>query len=217
MNKAPAYQHYIKDYVIDTRSLSLAEKGAWSDLLNFMWHSKNRGTITEDWMGYSRILGTTIEQTKTVISELIAKGICNAIIDGENVTCNANVTNCNKKVTLINRRMYREEQIRINTRLRVGKHRGKKDSKDDGNTDVTSPSPSPSPTPKKKKYNKKEIEYHFKKFKEKVESTAKPFCINCKYLKFKNEDESFHCIHKDHPHKTTDYFEETCGDHEFKV
>jgi hypothetical protein len=54
----------------------------------------------------------------------------------------ADVTNCNKKVTIKNRRMYREQIIKNNTRLRVKRHREKSAS----NGNVTPPSPSPSST-----------------------------------------------------------------------
>jgi len=57
----------------------------------------------------------------------------------------ADVTICNNELTFINRRMFREQKERENTRLRVAKYRSNASS----NANVMPPSPSPSPTPKK--------------------------------------------------------------------
>jgi len=156
MGKAPADQFYWKDWIIDTGCLSLEAKGAWMDILCYMWFSKTKGKLSKTFIEYSRILGVTEEEAKRVILELIENNIC----DTENVTCNGNVTNCNTNVTLINRRMYREEQQRINTKVRVQKHRYNKSQKKESNGNVTPPSssPSPSPTPNTKKKVSKEKE-----------------------------------------------------------
>jgi hypothetical protein len=123
--KAPAFQFYPGDWIQDTRVLSLAAKGAWIDILCAMWRSQTRGMITLPLIGYSRLIGATVDQTKSVISELVEMGVCDCRIDDENVTCNADVTNCNGDVTLINRRMYSDEINRNNGKLRVAKYRKK--------------------------------------------------------------------------------------------
>jgi len=145
MGKAPADQFYWKDWLIDTKHLSLEAKGAWIDILCYMWFSEIRGKLSMTFTEYGRLIGTTKLKAKKVIFELIKHNIC----DSENVTCNANVTNCNSNVTLINRRMYREEQERINTKYRVKKHRDKKSQKQECNGDVTPPSSSSSSSKEK--------------------------------------------------------------------
>jgi len=154
MRKAPAFQFYVSDYLKDTRSLTLRAKGAWSDLLCFMWAASERGKLEKTIEGFSRMIGAGMEETKLAIIELWEEGVCDIFIDGKNVTCNDDVTNCNKKVTIINRRMNREERERINTRVRVRRYRAKSGDNDASNSDVTPPSSSSSSL--KKKTSKKE-------------------------------------------------------------
>jgi uncharacterized protein YdaU (DUF1376 family) len=111
MSKAPAYQFYPGDYIQDTRTLSLAAKGAWQDLLCFMWRSEEKGKLSYTIEGYSRLFGAPIEETKRVIDELVSLKIC----DSE--------TECNGNVTLINRRMVRDETTRKQTNNRVKRFR----------------------------------------------------------------------------------------------
>lgn len=142
MGKNPAFQFYPGDWVQDTRALSLAAKGAWIDLLCAMWRSQTRGSLTLSMVGYSRIISATVDQTEAVITELTDLGICDS------------VTLCNKNVTLSNRRMQREENERISTRLRVKKFR-----KRESNADVTVLSSSSSSVlPKKLIQNSKSLQ-----------------------------------------------------------
>lgn len=145
MAKAPSFPFYPSDYLRDTRVLSLAAKGAWSDLLCFMWGAQNRGSLTSTVVGYSRMIGATVEQTVAVLNEIIETGTCDAFADDtrqtrlvtiggvpkeieessvtSSVTKTDNVTIGNGKVTLICRRMFRQENERKNTALRVQKFR----------------------------------------------------------------------------------------------
>ena len=108
--KAPAFQFYTGDWIQDTRILTLATRGIWIDMLCFMWRSPERGILKMSCEQFARLLSCTREEVKTAIAELA-------------VTCNANVTESNGIVTIINRRMAREERERISTRCRVAKHR----------------------------------------------------------------------------------------------
>ena len=78
--------------------LSLAARGAWEDLLCFMWRSEKRGKLSYTMEGYSRLFGMSIEETKHVINELVSLKICDT------------VTESNRTVTLINKQMMREEK-----------------------------------------------------------------------------------------------------------
>lgn len=131
MGKAPAFQFYVGDWMQDTRPLSLSAKGAWIDLLCAMWRSQSRGTLTLPIVGYARLIGASVEQTKTVIDELIEMRICDSETDG------------NGNVTLINRRMIREQKERESTRLRVEKFRNATEKRV-SNGNVTVPSSSSS-------------------------------------------------------------------------
>ncbi len=129
MNKAPAYQFYPGDYIQDTRVLSLAARGAWQDLLCFMWRSDERGKLSYPIEGYARLFGASVDETKRVIDELIALNICDSVME------------CNGNVTLINRRMVRDEKARQQTNCRVTRFRNAHEKRT-CNEDVTSPSSS---------------------------------------------------------------------------
>lgn len=143
MSKAPAYQFYPADYIQDTRTLSLAAKGAWQDLLCFMWRSEEKGKLSYNVEGYSRLFGASIEETKRVINELVSLKICDS------------VTECNGNVTLINRRMLRDESARKQTNKRVKRFRNATEKRP-CNENVTAPSSSSSSSSIKKEENKEE-------------------------------------------------------------
>ncbi|MFC1486027.1 DnaA N-terminal domain-containing protein [Candidatus Latescibacterota bacterium] len=145
MGKQPAFQFYPKDWIVDTSSLSLAAKGAWIDLLSAMWFSSTRGKLTKDWIGYSRLIRATVDQTKAVISELIDMGICD-------------MENGDDKITIMSRRMMREEKEREKTRKRQQKFQRKAKAEQIGTQEdnedkrkyngyMTPPSSSSSPSP----------------------------------------------------------------------
>ena len=117
----------------------MAAKGAWIDILCAMWRSQIRGRLSLSWVGYSRLIGATVDQTKAVISELVDLGVCDCEIDDlpvsvlQNTPCNGHVTEgVTERVTLVSRRMVRDEEDRENNRLRVSRHR-KKQGKQAGN------------------------------------------------------------------------------------
>lgn len=112
----------------------MAAKGAWIDLLCAMWRSQTRGMLSLPWQGYARLIGATVDQTKAAIGELIDMGICSLEGEEEAVSLDMDVTDGNGNVTIINRRMYREEKERESTRYRVQRHRNggmKRDCNDD--------------------------------------------------------------------------------------
>lgn len=130
-NRAPAFQFYVGDYIQDTRMVTLMARGAWVDLLCRMWSSQPRGQITSSYPGYARLFGCTADQAKQVICELIDANICDS------------VTNGHGDVTLMSRRMLRDEQARNQATIRQQKHRSRLGD-GESNGDVTLPSSSSS-------------------------------------------------------------------------
>ena len=131
-------QFYPADWLGDTRSLSLAAKGAWIDILCILHSSTTRGERTLSLIEWSRIMGASLEQSVSVIDELATSGVAdvsqngNAVCNGIcNAVCNANVTPDVTLVTLCNRRMKNEAITqaqaraiaREKTRIRVERHR----------------------------------------------------------------------------------------------
>lgn len=113
--KAPASQFYFSDYMRDTRILSLQARGAWMDILCIMWFADERGRCNADVTQMKRLWGVEIDTAKAVLDEIITCKICDV------------ETDCNGNVTLINRRMVRDENERNLTKLRVKRFREKKD------------------------------------------------------------------------------------------
>jgi 5-methylcytosine-specific restriction endonuclease McrA len=112
MSKLPFMQFYANDWVADTQALSLAARGAWISLLCAMWNSQNRGVLSLPIVGYSRILGASVEQTEHVLSELSDMHICDSVEDGG-------------VITLISRRMVNEERQRKSGATRQARLREK--------------------------------------------------------------------------------------------
>jgi len=132
--KAPAFQFYVKDWLSDPelQCVSASSRGMWIDALCYMWGAPDRGKLTGTEQELAKLLRATNGDFAQFIDDLKRHKF-------------ADVTMCNNEVTLINRRMQREEKERNNTRLRVSRFR----SNADCNANVTPPSPSPSPSPKK--------------------------------------------------------------------
>lgn len=134
MGKTPAFQFYPGDWIQDTRILTPLTRGIWVDMLCFMWRSDDRGKLEMTLPQYARLLSCQQTEVDAAIKEL-------------SVTKIADVTECNDFVTVINRRMYREERERKLTRSRVAKYRITEKERE-SNASVTPPSSSsPSSSP----------------------------------------------------------------------
>ena len=128
MAKLPYMQFFPGDYIKDTRLLSLQARGAWMDLLCLMWDSNPRGRITNTYPSFARLFGCDDDEAKNIIDELIDTRVCDC------------ERSCNGHVTLINRRMVKDERERELTRYRVQRHRNAKcnaDCNGDSNAGVT--------------------------------------------------------------------------------
>ena len=110
--KPPAFQFYVRDWLSDPqlRMASHDTKGVWIDLLCFMWEAPERGQLTGTPPELARMVGATDE-------------VFGIFLDEAKRLKFADVTFCNNEVTLINRRMARDQKNRNNTRLRVARHR----------------------------------------------------------------------------------------------
>jgi len=140
MGKAPAFQFYVKDWLSDPelQCVSTSSRGMWIDALCYMWEAPERG----------KLIGTPEELSKLLRA---TNGNFTQFMDDLKRHKFADVTMCNNEITLVNRRMQREEKERNNTRLRVSRYR----SNAKCNVNVTPPSSSSSPSAIQKKYIKK--------------------------------------------------------------
>lgn len=103
-----------EDWKRDTLALSLAAKGAWIDILGALHTAPNRGVMTLPLQGWARLIGATVDQAKAVIQELVDMRVPDHVTDG------------NDNVTLMSRRMIREEKERKSIRSRVENYRKRK-------------------------------------------------------------------------------------------
>lgn len=141
MSKAPAFQFYVRDWLSDPqlRMCSHVTKGIWIDLLCLMWEAPERGKLEGTADQLARMVSANNGDFELFLKEAQETSFCNA-----NVT---RVTDGSKKVTIINRRMQREEKERKLHANRQFRYRERhKDNLCDVNSDgkVTVPSSSSS-------------------------------------------------------------------------
>lgn len=129
MAKAPAFQFYPGDARRDAElhMMTFQSRGVWWEMLCCMWDARERGKLEGSREQLCRLLGCTCEELERAVTEL-------------SVTKTADVTFCNDVVTVINRRMYREDRSRLKAKERVKRHREKLS----GNADITDASSSSS-------------------------------------------------------------------------
>lgn len=108
MAKQPYIPLYTGDYLKDTRRLPLEVRGAWVDIMIFMWESKEKGTITGTMEEFALMLGCSFKKANQIIAFLQEKGIC----DYEIVK--------NGHIKLISRRIVRDVEL-SNARSKAGK------------------------------------------------------------------------------------------------
>lgn len=134
MGKAPAFQFYPGDWRRDTQvqMATMETRGVWFELLCCMWDAPERGKVEGGKDDICRMLGCNRQTFDRALNELIRLKI-------------ADVTNCHNNVTIINRRMYREQKTRDNARLRKQRQR-KREGCHGPVTPPSSPSSSSSPS-----------------------------------------------------------------------
>lgn len=141
MNKSPAFQFYVKDWLSDSqlRMASPSTRGIWIDVLCFMWTAPEKGKITFDSHEiFARMVGANIEEIRLFIAEANSLSFCDiSVMD-------------NNTVTVCNRRMQREEKERKNNRDRQRRFREKQSN----NEKVTPLSSTASASAKKKTIQK---------------------------------------------------------------
>lgn len=147
MGKNPAFLFYPGDWRRDTQvqMASMETKGVWIEMLCCMWDAPERGMLSGTIFELSRLLGCSEHVFNRSVDEIKRLKI-------------ADVTNCHNEVTIINRRMSREEKDRKNAVLRKRAQRERQKS----HTTVTS---ALSVTVTKKKIKKKRtVSLCFEKF-----------------------------------------------------
>ena len=135
MGKMPAFQFYVGDWRRDTQvqMASMETRGVWIEMLCCMWDAPERGKLEGSIEQLSKLIGCETAILERSISELNDLKI-------------ADVTNGHKNVTIVNRRMSRDEKTRRQATLRKRSQRQRERS----HATVTPPSSSSSSSSKKK-------------------------------------------------------------------
>ena len=134
MGKAPAFQWYPNDFDRDMNGSSPSTVGIWVRFLNQMWWTKPRGRLSGDRCYFLKLGQCTDTEFDVFLKEMT-------------VSNNANITQGNDFITVINRRMFREDKEREQGRKRQERYQDKR--KD--NADITPPPSSPSSSSSSKK------------------------------------------------------------------
>lgn len=99
MGKNPAFQFYPGDWTRDMDDQDLEVEGAWIRIICRLWWSEKRGEATKPLKEWARILRKTEQKTMKIFQILFEKHIASgSILD-------------NQSVTIISRRMVRDDQI----------------------------------------------------------------------------------------------------------
>ena len=112
MAKAPAGQFYWADWLSDTelQAASAPSRGIWINLLCHMWFAENRGKIVGTQAELIRLANCTEHEFTNFLHEVARKRF-------------GNIRRRHDNITLISRRMIRDEIARQATNERVKKHR----------------------------------------------------------------------------------------------
>jgi len=114
MGKAPSFPWYPNDFDRDLKGCHASTAGIWARCLNDMWWRDPRGKISAPYDSYLLLCGCTSDEFDLFLHE-------------NTVFKFADVTDCNGYVTVINRRMHREDIARKKGKNRVEKHRKKQE------------------------------------------------------------------------------------------
>jgi hypothetical protein len=125
MSKAPAFQFYPNDWSRDLEEHPLEIEGAWIRLCCKLWWAEPRGTLTRTLTQWARILRTSEEDANRIIWYIKEQQIGDVQRNG------------NGDVTVISRRMIRDEKLREQNKLRVQRFREKQSCNDDVTHHVT--------------------------------------------------------------------------------
>lgn len=145
--KPPAFQFYPGDWMKDP-SLSMCSpmtRGIWMDVLCAMWESPARGELSGTFIQLSRIARCTPDEMLQAVRELAETQTCTVTFPLRVTEMSQDVT---QRVTLVSRRMTRDNNNRKNNALRQSRHRSNSVCNANSNKEITLPSSSSSSSSK---------------------------------------------------------------------
>lgn len=80
MGKQPYIPFYVGDYLKDTRVLPLSVRGAWVDIILFMWDAPVRGEIVGTMEDFARMMSCTIQEAEFALNLLKQKSTADFVL-----------------------------------------------------------------------------------------------------------------------------------------
>ncbi|MFH1984802.1 MAG: hypothetical protein ABIL58_23420 [Pseudomonadota bacterium] len=144
MGKNPADQFYWQDWARDLEEHPLEVEGAWIRLCCKLWFSDTRGEASKTLDQWARILRVDTQKAAELIGYIGREKIGNVSISGKPNSCtnSSDLTEPNTRITVVSRRMQREEKERENNRIRQRRHYDKRKPNGEPNAPLTPPSSS---------------------------------------------------------------------------
>ena len=108
MGKAPAGQFYFADWLRDKalHLASLSTQGAWMNILAYMWDGQDRGALRGSFEQIAKLAQANKEEMERFINDANKTKFCDISVSD------------NGEITLVNRRMVRDQQDKENNRIR---------------------------------------------------------------------------------------------------
>lgn len=119
--KAPSYQMYPMDWNRDLEEHPLFIEGAWIRICNKLWFEKERGVGIKTIGQWAKLLGVPKRLTKRILKYIDDERIGDIFFP--------EMGGCHGKVTVVSRRMVRDQKQRDNWRKRKEKQREKESKK----------------------------------------------------------------------------------------
>ncbi len=110
MGKRPASMFYWMDFDRDTRALSLRAVGGWMRIMGQLHFASTRGKKRQSVRSWANVMGCTIKEVNTIVSELRAHKV-------------GKFRYSNGQLTVESRRMRTEEEQREKDNKRVRQFR----------------------------------------------------------------------------------------------
>lgn len=110
MGKKPYIAFYIGDYMKKTRTLTLEEKGAWTEMIWHMHNTGETGLVDGTWQDIALAIGCDVAKAKQLFSKISFKKVCDLMI----VTPDENPAH--EIIQIRNRRMFKQYLISLKRR-----------------------------------------------------------------------------------------------------
>ncbi len=145
MSRSPAFQFYPNDWLRDMMTHPSRIRGAWTTFMSLSWWEEERGKMTKTLDQWARAFGEDPDSTIEILNYIEREKIGEVTVD-DSVTFPLAITENSIKITtqitLISRRMIREDNDRKNNRERQRRFKEKHENNRPDNGKITPPSSS---------------------------------------------------------------------------